>query len=189
MTFKSALFALAITLGFGFSAQAHRYEDVKTLTNPLAAEVLAKGNAWAKTIKDGSVVEAFHISELTPSAKNPHESEQEALIRVLKFHLHKNYPITGDDGGYGFARLSGKTEEDLKRKMDDWFYGGGDDESVDAAMSDLLKSFLPINRSQDLIMLQGSGSGNNTAAYILAVVDLKNHEIVYLMVSNFGSDD
>jgi hypothetical protein len=188
MNFKTTFSALTMALAFGLSAQAHQLQNIKTPTDPVAAAVLTKGNAWAESMKDGAVTESFKVTKLTPSAKNPNESEEEALTRVLKYHLHRTYPITGDDGGYGFTKMNGQTERNLRVKMDDWFVGNGD-EIMEAPIAELLNALLPASQSQDLVLLYGSGSGNNTAAYIIAVLDLKNKEITYLMVSNFGSDN
>jgi len=104
----------------------------------------------------------------------------------LKFALHRDYPITGDDGGYGFSRISDEKEFKKVTFNMDWLFRT---EVLEIQYDNLKAALLEAAKKDNLVVLIGGGSGNNTMAEIVAVLDTKNNEIVYLMNSNFGSDD
>ena len=164
------------------AASAHNLQSVQSVSNPAQAEFLKVANAVNADNTQFTAVAAYKIKEVKP-ARKAGESLEDMYIRVLKAALHRDYPITGDDGGYGFNVIkAGSSADEIARQMDDWV----DTESeVGAGLIPALQKSL----QQGLVVLSGSGSGNNTMAVILAVVNPQTQEMVYLVYSNFGSDD
>lgn len=186
--------AIILTFAFSLMAQAHSTKDIKTMKNSVANKALHA----AATIQDimdaqygneggGVVMGIYKVTEITPAAK-PGESMDQTMLRVLKSILHRDYPITGDDGGYSFDVLNGKSADFVLKDVDQNF-GLRDLEEGDLASKALATTLALAGKDSSLVVLSGSGSGNNTSAAIVAVLDLKNRELFYLMSSNFGSDN
>ena len=164
------------------AASAHTLQSVKNVSNAAQAEFLKTAEGIHAENDKFTAVASYKIKAIQPAAKAG-ESVEDVYIRVLKFALHRDYPITGDDGGYSFSSLDANSStQDIAKQLGDW---------VDTE-SDAGKNLVPsIQQSlqQGLLVLVGGGSGNNTSADIVAVVNTKTQEMVYLVFSNFGSDD
>lgn len=118
--------------------------------------------------------------------KRSGETKLDMIERLVKYSLHRDFPITGDDGGYSFDRLpKNMTAKDLETKAKDMTYLLTDEASPDAPQ---LKALLLKASKNGLVVLAGSGSGNNTFADIIVAADPNRLEFVVLMTSNFGSD-
>lgn len=133
------------------------------------------------------VLSTYSIKKISPPQK-PNETLPEMYLRILKFALHRDYPITGDDGGYWFDII--QSGDKVKKSLPNflWKNDGDDNAELDA----LLKGFTPKLEqtvNEKIIAYMGGGSGNNTSAAILALVDIENNEFFYIMDSNFGSDN
>ncbi len=161
---------------------AHDIVSVKLPKN----SVLKEFKTLAQKVKNQwIVVRAYHVNEVSPVVKG--ESKVDALLRVVKYSLHRDYPITGDDGGYTFDILTKESSNREIEKSFDYLSWLSNLEGKDLNFEGV-KSFVHQAVKSHLIVFVGSGGGNNTGADIVVLVDAKNMEFVYLMESNFGSD-
>ena len=183
-----------VVFGFALTTQAHELKKISRARNQSmeAARVVARDVAQAlnRQYEDiggpaGTVYNAYRIKKFAPKQKRDETTEQ-LYLRVLKSALHKDYPITGDDGGYDFQLISASEEVDshLPEFLADY---PEPDDDIGRGISDLI-SALNNALENGLLVLIGSGSGNNTTAEIVAVCDPKNKEFFYIMDSNFGGD-
>lgn len=111
------------------------------------------------------------------------ESQPDRYLRLIKRSLHHDWPITGNDGGYSLGYLTkSSTARDIDRVLGSTLFidSDADNKVVTDAILAALKSGLKV--------AIGTGSGNNTYAYIVAVVDPRKREFTCLVNSNFGSD-
>lgn len=178
---KKILLALGV-FALSAVASAHTLQSIAKMTNPQAQAVLDLADSIEKADSRFTAVASYKIVQIKPVRKT-NEDDVDVYIRVLKYSLHRDYPITGNDGGYGIGPLD--TNMNSYKWGDTLQYFSRDDE----AMSAQLQKALTVAAQSGLIVLSGDGSGNNTMASIIAVVDPLNNEMMYLMNSNFGSDD
>lgn len=183
---------LGAMLVFSVMAQAHTSQLIQKLKNPraqaaymAASELLGYMNEGRSGSGGGVVDAAYKITKINPEPKTG-ESDEAVMTRVLKAVLHRDYPITGDDGGYGFEKVNAQNEKYVEHQLSESFYIM--DEELAQKMA-LVQALVAAGEDENLVVLLGGGSGNNTSASIVAVLDLKNKELFYMMSSNFGSDD
>ncbi len=183
-----------VVFGFALTTSAHELKKINRARNQSmeAARVVARDVAQAlnRQYEDiggpaGTVYSAYRVKKFAPKQKKDETTEQ-LYLRVLKSALHKDYPITGDDGGYSFRVIHASEEIDshLPEFLADY---PEPDDDTGRIISDLV-SALNNALENGLLVLVGSGSGNNTTAEIIAVCDPKNKEFFYIMDSNFGGD-
>jgi hypothetical protein len=175
---------------------AHTTQDLNVATNSVVEASRSLGESVASEldkrydhIGGGTVFRAYKITKLSPGRK-ANESDADFAVRVVKSLLHRDYPITGDDGGYDFTKLAPKSEAEMKVYFDrnlEWLENSSD--TAPKALPEFIKSLASVTKQVGVVVLDGNGSGNNTMASILAVVDLNRNELFYIMDSNFGSDD
>lgn len=152
--------------------------DLKKATNPDLESFRQVAQSMASD--QWTVSTAYKAA---PDAAKPGETPAQTIERLAKFSLHRDYPITGDEDGYDLAVVSPNTPDaKLESTLDqDWIEQTGKGTQAMAALAQALKD--------GLLVLSGSGSGNNTMASIIVVADPASMEFVTLMNSNFGSDD
>ncbi|MEK6704213.1 MAG: hypothetical protein AABZ06_00325 [Bdellovibrionota bacterium] len=161
---------------------AHTLKSIKEPTNPALnpldtiASKLSKENFFAAN--------TYKVVKFKPEQK-PYESLEDLYIRVLKSTLHRDFPITGDEDGYDLGVLDKNCS--LKQVKAD--IAEGISHNLDLDDYNKLTNAMMVALQAGMIIITGSGSGNNTYAYIVAAVDTKNQELVYLISSNFGSDE
>ncbi len=178
---KKILLTLSLSV-FPILAFGHELSALKRPTHT----ALNDFGLFAKSLKKvhGIVVDSFTIEKIAPLRKN--ETKSASIERVIKYFLHKNYPITGDDGGYSFSFYTkGTTARDIEKAAMNvsWLF---DVEEIDSAK---LKTLLLKATEKGLYVYIGNGGGNNTHADIVVVADPATMEFVSLLSSNFGSDD
>ena len=185
----------AVVFGFTLTTQAHEFREISRARNKSMekARVDARDLAQAmnRQYEDmggpaGTVFSAYRVKKFAPKQKKDETTEQ-LYTRVLKAALHRDYPITGDDGGYSFRVINASEEVDSYLPEFLASYPEPDDD-IGRQIGDFTNT-LDEAVGNGLLVLIGSGSGNNTAAEIIAVCDPKNKEFFYIMDSNFGSDD
>lgn len=173
-----------LTSGFVFVTQAfaHDFRPIKSFSDKTMRDTYAATQKLEKEIGmnsgEGAVLKAYEIKEISPKRKKG-ESNDALYQRVLKARIHADFSITGDDGGYSLS--APKSAQDVEKDLPDDLNSGNSSAAFVAALKDALKS--------GLMVIEGTGSGNNTAASIVAVVDVQNQEFFYIMDSNFGSDN
>ena len=184
-----------VVFGFAPTTSAHELKKINRARNQSMEEarVVARDVAQAlnRQYEDmggpaGTVYSAYRVKKFAPKQKKD-ETTKQLYLRVLKSALHKDYPITGDDGGYDFQIIPASEEVDshLPEFLADY---PEPDDNIGRGISDLIGA-LNDALENGLLVLIGSGSGNNTMAEIVAVCDPRNKEFFYIMDSNFGSDD
>jgi len=135
----------------------------------------------------GTVLNAYKITKTSPARKG-NETDVDFSKRIVKSLLHRDYPITGDDGGYSFNNIKFQTEIEAEKYIRKSMYWLNDSEEAAPFLKSFVKGLVNISKESNVVVLEGDGSGNNTIAYIFAVLDLSNNEIFYVVDSNFGSD-
>ncbi|HLD74296.1 MAG TPA: hypothetical protein VJB34_05290 [Bdellovibrionota bacterium] len=184
-----------VVFGFALTTSAHELKRINRARNQSmeAARVAARDVAQAMNRRyedgntgGGTVFNSYRVKKFAPKQKK-NETTAQLYLRVLKSALHKDYPITGDEGGYDFQVISASEEVDshLPEFLADY---PEPDDNIGRGISDLIGA-LNDALENGLLVLIGSGSGNNTMAEIVAVCDQRNKEFFYIMDSNFGSDD
>ncbi|MDD2716873.1 MAG: hypothetical protein PHW04_13350 [Candidatus Wallbacteria bacterium] len=170
---------MVIALGFCLSLSAHTLKPIGRATDA----TMNKFIDYAKPLcNDWFVMSAYKIEKVSPV--NAGESKEQTMERVIRYALHRDYPITGDDGGYSFKLVKGQiTAKDLVKLMGTLYI------DVEQYQADQASAILAEAASNGLWVYIGTGSGNNTMAYIVAIADPKTDEIIYTMNSNFGSDN
>jgi hypothetical protein len=179
---------VSIALAFAAPAFGHDFKSIKsfsdkTMRNTYAAaqKVQKERSKLFQNIGGGTVIAAYEIEKISPKRQKG-ETQEQLYIRVLKARLHTDYPITGDDGGYRVSRV--KSGQEVEASLGDAFT-----DSTNVPSAPELIDGLKAAADKGLMVLTGDGSGNNTVASFVAVVDVKNQELFYLLDSNFGSDD
>lgn len=190
---KTLLSILALALSL--NSFAHTTQALTKATNSKveALKIVSSNMSEAmdkryENIGGGTVFNAYKITKLSPTRKAG-EAEGAFAERLVKSILHRDYPITGDDGGYSFDQIKFGSEVEAKKYLNnsmEWISGA---DEAEAFLADFIKGILKLSQDSSVIVLNGNGSGNNTMASIFAVVDLKNNELFYIVDSNFGSDD
>lgn len=177
-----ALFALFLITVLPPAAQAHELKTINAVTNAQAQAVLAASEALHAEDKKFTAVESFKIVKIAPARKEG-ESLEDLYGRILENSLHAEYPITGDEEGYSIGQVSGTgARREIEHDVRDFYI---QDKALEEAFISAVDAAA---QNPNLIVLMGSGSGNNTSAYIIAVADPANNELVYFISSNFGSD-
>jgi hypothetical protein len=178
---KFILFATLLSLSV--AAQAHKLKRTTKPSDEIVKQLSEKGATLAK--EDGFASNTYKVIAITPlKAKNSNETATDKILRVIKSTLHKDYPITGDDGGYTLSVM--QSPDQVEKAMRDF-----DDSNYDET-SKVLPSILQLAKNavaKKLFVVVGTGSGNNTMANILAVYSPNSQELTYLIESNFGSDN
>ncbi len=140
-----------------------------------------------ENVGGGTVFNAYKITKVNPLKKH-NETDIDFSKRLIKSILHRDYPITGDDGGYSFSNIKFNNESEAESYIRKSIYWLNDSEEAAPFMKNFVKNLVNVTKESGVVVLEGEGSGNNTIAYIFAVIDLKNNEIFYIVDSNFGSD-
>lgn len=169
--------AVIATLILGVAAQAHQVQALRALQSPALQSVYSLAQNLEKQ-NTSIVTKAYQVQVVTPV--NDSETQEETVARILKSVLHHDYPITGDDGGYSLvaadqSSLEAQSTSIAQREL--------------AQGNPLLLAGLRQAVQQGALLIYGGGSGNNTSADIAALFDPSTQELVYIMSSNFGSDD
>jgi hypothetical protein len=175
---KRILAVIATTVSIQAHALGTQTVDINTMTHPAAQAFLDLANTFHQDNTDYTAVASYKVTSIKPSATK--ETVTEKGERVLKSLLHRDYPITGDDGGYSLYTID-SAHVDIFLKFEREYQGAEEFEG--------LSEKLIAAAQAGLIVYYGSGAGNNTYANIWATLDTKTGEIVYFMSSNFGSDD
>ncbi len=131
----------------------------------------------------GTVLANYKVAKMVLKSG---ETRGAALVRNLKRALHHDYPITGDEGGYSFDRLVNKSRGEILKNFATEFT---DNEDAGEELEKLTIILEKASHNPNYMVLSGEGSGNNTFAAIIAVINMKTSEISYIMYSNFGSDN
>ncbi|HAZ13364.1 MAG: hypothetical protein A2X86_14925 [Bdellovibrionales bacterium GWA2_49_15] len=117
----------------------------------------------------------------------PNEQITDAYLRAVKLALHRDYPMTGDDGGYSLTILDASiTVNQLNRMIPSSFYEN--DSYPRKVLKKLNTALIASAKNKNLRVFIGRGSGYNTSAEIIVVLDVKNKEFIYLLESNFGRE-
>jgi hypothetical protein len=173
--------ALIVASLVSVSAHAHRFERIEEMSNSQAQAVLKASDAINAKKPRFTASVAYKVTQIKPAQKAG-ESESHFYVRILKSALHRDYPITGDDGGYDFGQLSAaNARRTIEDDIRDYYI-------ADDLSDELIVALDQAAQDDSLIVVTGSGSGNNTFAYIAAVIDPARNEIVVFISSNFGSD-
>ena len=178
---KLKMICLALGLGLASLACAHDLSALSHAANPALESFLRYANTHSKASSRATT--AYQIDKISP--KKAGEKIDATIERVVSFSLHRDYPITGDDGGYSFSYLTKSSSAgEVDNALDD-LSDIFDGSSEATQLRHLVNSALKAN----LLVLVGTGSGNNTEAQILVIADRANLQFVTFIDSNFGSDD
>ena len=180
MKFKSLALALTLTLISTGAARAHVTQPIQELSDPAANQFLSAAKFVDTSDPEGTARAAYQIQKFSP-ARAGGEGNGAFAIRLLKALLHRDYPITGDEGGYSLSLISGSNAEKQIQSAVNMEFEDDAEQVVVAALKAAVQA--------KLVVIAGSGNGNNTSAVIFAVVDPKTNELAYLIRSNFGRDD
>jgi hypothetical protein len=176
MKMKSLVLVLS-TILLASNAFAHTLKTVGSLTNRSANQALSVAEDINKKNEKTTAVNSYKVTGLEIKEG---EDKDDAYIRVLKSALHRDYPITGDDGGYDISALGARaTSKEIAAALGDSPF------SESAELVTAIHGAL----ASGLLVVAGTGSGNNTMATIVGIIDEKKGELLYLIDSNFGSDD
>lgn len=177
-----AITALALS---AVTAQAHTTRALPRPTNSALAQFKQTVEGLAT---EYVVTDSLKVTRVQP-AQRPNETDEALFRRVLASTLHRDYPITGDDGGYGMSRMTTANPHSYSVEQIVEFLSR--DNSADDAYAFVEHQLLSaVQGALDagLIVLDGGGSGNNTFSYFVAVYDPATKEFAYIMYSNFGSE-
>ena len=109
-----------VVFGFAPTTSAHELKKINRARNQSmeAARVAARAVAQAMNRRyedgntgGGTVFNSYRVKKFAPKQKK-NETTAQLYLRVLKSALHKDYPITGDEGGYDFQVISASEEVD-----------------------------------------------------------------------------
>ncbi|MGZ3723760.1 MAG: hypothetical protein ACXVA9_12545 [Bdellovibrionales bacterium] len=189
---KSLLKTLALVTSMVMAAQAgaHSFKAIKSSKDRDLAATMKVAQAFtnaANKANSGSssgstVYKAYSVTEIKPP-QGKKESDADLYIRIAKAVMHRDFPITGDDGGYDVKLISKKSE---LKNLGDIFTQDTD------GMADPVKELqtqLQAAIDSGLLVYSATGSGNNTMASVLIVAYPATGELFYVMDSNFGSDN
>jgi hypothetical protein len=175
------LVLMALALG-SVTANAHEITPLKKAASP----ILEKFRTYTEKLckQEYTACNSYQVKRISPVKDG--ETAAQTYYRVLKYSLHRDFPITGDDGGYSFdIYTKGVTQSQIDKSLSYVSYF----ESLDSNSSKTISTFIKAATNAGLIVYIGNGAGNNTSADILTLVDPVNHQLVYLIASNFGSDN
>jgi len=199
---------LTVSLLFsGTNGVAHHFEKLTQSKDATLEQVMKAEKAFEQTMSlqeknnnepESTAYAAYHVTEAAHKAvgkkakskrRGKKETDLQMYTRIVKNALHKDYPITGDDGGYNLVVM--KTVEEIKKDIP---YPFTAEEDGPAKEAKALLEALEKAEKENLPVLIGTGSGNNTMADIVIVIDPNKKDktqfdFAYLISSNFGSDD
>lgn len=171
-------------------ASAHTIQSAPNLASAALSRVKTPARALARRTPDTFVVRGYKIREVSPV--KPDERFRDTFERILKFTLHRDYPITGDDGGYSLTSYQKKFPLDLAHRIVsqetsslDWLLNPDTPEGLNEAVKNRVAEAL----HQGLVVTFGTGAGNNTHAETIAIADPATSEFLVILASNFGRDD
>lgn len=165
---------------FASTAHAHTFKEVDKLQNADAQLILSLAEQINEQDAAVTAVGSYVVEEFRPAQRQT-ERLTDLYQRVAKHVLHRDHPITGDEDGYDLGV----------------FTAADDERAITQALGELgefgesgVQLVKAVKQAADkgLLVLIGTGSGNNTMATILVVVDPATQEFCYLVGSNFGAD-
>lgn len=174
------LIALLVGILWTGLAGAHSLVSISSPKNTSLKKFAARVQKINHSDLANTAAASYQVRAISP-ARKPGESVGALYQRILKYSLHRDHPITGDEQGYGFREIKNQDELEAEIARLANLYSG----RHLAVLKEVLTSAL----NTQLLVLVGLGSGNNTVADIIAVVDVKNKQFSYFLYSNFGSDN
>ena len=168
------LVSMLVVLSLATGAHASDFKPVKTLKN---AKLQALSEAMDKF--EGRFVRSGAYTVTRKTDLNG-RTEKERRKAILKETLHRYSGASLDEGID--IRTAASAAEAVSTVND-----AGQDDSQ--PWKPFEKAMGPAFADKSLEIYAGTGSGNNTMASMVCVYDKTNDQVVYIIFSNFGSDD
>jgi hypothetical protein len=164
------------------SVEAASFKILKKAESPILNKTFKTlSPSWSQ---NGNCLEILLVKVLKKTeARGRTESQVRQAMTAESIH---KYVTRWFDDGVSLTDVKNATELEHNLRASNWDdIASGDDSLKMDTMKKLLSEAVG---TKNIVVMDGSASGNNTSGEILAMYDTKTNEILSLIESNFASD-